>query len=635
MRRAAERADLSLFVLAALGTTLGMQCVRVTIPFLFYLLYGRFRIPAALAFFAGAPILAAGFLFPMLCRKFGLRRTLGLSAGGLAIARFGVQTWQGDALIDMGLALAGAALFFTLLPALVAAERARSPESGSACPHLPAGLALGLALDTSLHGAFLTYDYLWQPGAAGLVLAGSLSTMMIVALALVSRGWSEPDVPCAAAFPWGAVGCLLFLQLGAFENVARTSTLSGRELPVAFAFVMFGKVASVATALARPARWSFAVAAVVLLAGVLPIESTAFVLAGAVAGPAALMVLVARIASARAPERPASSVSCALVGLVMAGLVGLLYLPQAVPLPFSGDWVYVFAAAMIVLTAAKASRVWNVEGAAMPRPVVVVAAIVAVLTLTGPLLVFHRWRAPQASAPTGPKPIRIVCYNIHKGFSSLGALDLEWLAREIEAERPDIVALQEVSRGQITECTVDIASWMSQRLGLPCVYAPTGIPLWGQALLTSTPIVRSENHRLPPDLPTTRSFSWTEFDVGDGEPLRIVNTHYSAAFGHEARRAHSEALVKFLGERTTARTIVVGDLNAIPDSPPMRMLFEAGFVDSIEAAGIKPGYTAPAVRPVIRIDYVLHSPDVEASDVTIRESLASDHLPVSATIRVR
>jgi endonuclease/exonuclease/phosphatase family metal-dependent hydrolase len=67
----------------------------------------------------------------------------------------------------------------------------------------------------------------------------------------------------------------------------------------------------------------------------------------------------------------------------------------------------------------------------------------------------------------------------------------------------------------------------------------------------------------------------------------------------------------------------------------MRILFDAGFVDSIEAAGIEPGHTAPAVRPVIRIDYILHSPDLEASDVTIRESLASDHLPVSATIRAR
>jgi endonuclease/exonuclease/phosphatase family metal-dependent hydrolase len=628
--RGAARADLPLLALAALATTLGMQCVRVTIPFLFYMLYGRLRIPAPLAFVAGVPILASGFLFPPLCRRFGLRRTLGLSAGGLAVARLGAQLWRGDALVDMALALAGVAFFFVALPALVAADRARSPEFGGACGHLPVGLALGLALDTSLHGAFLTYDYVWQPGAVGLALAAGLSALTLGALVVVLRGRHEGDTPIAGAFPWGAVGCLLFLQLSAFENVARTATLSGRELPVAFAFVLAGQLAGAATALARPAPWSFAAAAAVLLASALPIESPPLLLAVAVAGPAALMVLVARVASASAPERPTARSSCALTGLVTGGLVGLLYLPQALPLPLSGGWAHVLAAAVIVLFAAKAGRGAS-TGA--PRSVVATAAIVALLALAGPLLVFQRWRTPRSSIPEGP--IRVVTYNVHKGFSSLGALDLEWLAREIEAERPDVVALQEVSRGQITECGVDMASWFSQRLGLPCVYAPTGIPLWGQALLTAAPIARSETHRLPPDLPTTRTFSWTELDVGDGEPLRVVNTHYTALFGHEARRMHSEALVGFLGERTAARTVVVGDLNATPDSPPMRLLFEAGFVDAIEAAGIEPGYTAPAVRPAIRIDYVLHSPDLEASDVTIRESLASDHLPVSATIRAR
>jgi endonuclease/exonuclease/phosphatase family metal-dependent hydrolase len=628
--RGAARADLPLLALVALATTLGMQCVRVTIPFLFYLLYGRFRIPAPLAFLAGVPILGAGFLFPLLSQKIGLRRTLGLSAGGLAIARLGAQVWRGDAFVDMVLALEGAALFFVALPALVAADRARSPESGGSCIHLPVGLALGLALDTSLHGAFLTYDSIWQPGAAGLALATGLSALTLGALGLVLRGRSEQDTSIAGAFPWGAVGCLLFLQLSAFENVARTSTLSGRELPAAFAFVLAGQLASVATALARPAPWSFAAAAVVLLASALPIESAPLLLASAVAGPAALMVLVARVASAPAPERPTARASCALTGIVMGGLVGLLYLPQAVPLPLSGGWAHVLAAAVIIFFAAKAGRGGN---AGMPRSVVATAAIVALLALAGPLFVFQRWRIPRSSIPEGP--IRIVTYNVHKGFSSLGALDLEWLAREIEAERPDVVALQEVSRGQITECGVDMASWMSQRLGLPCVYTPTGIPLWGQALLTAAPIARSENHRLPPNLPTTRTFSWTELDVGDGKPLRVVNTHYTALFGHEARRAHSEALVRFLGERTATRTVVMGDLNATPDSPPMRLLFDAGFVDAIEAAGIEPGYTAPAARPAIRIDYLLHSPDLEASDVTIRESLASDHLPVSATIRAR
>ena len=178
-----------------------------------------------------------------------------------------------------------------------------------------------------------------------------------------------------------------------------------------------------------------------------------------------------------------------------------------------------------------------------------------------------------------------------------------------------------------------MASWLSRRLDLPFVYMPSGIPLWGQAVLTRLPVVRAECHLLPPELPTTRSYGYVELDAGWDEPLRLVDTHYTAAFGQASRLAHSEALARDIGARGLRRAVVVGDLNATPDSPPVRTLLELGLADAVEEAGLASASTAPTVHPVVRIDYVLHSPDLEASDVSIGHSTASDHLSVAATIR--
>lgn len=43
----------------------------------------------------------------------------------------------------------------------------------------------------------------------------------------------------------------------------------------------------------------------------------------------------------------------------------------------------------------------------------------------------------------------MMTYDLHNGFNTRGALDLEALARTIETQKPDVVALQEVARGWV------------------------------------------------------------------------------------------------------------------------------------------------------------------------------------------
>ena len=81
------------------------------------------------------------------------------------------------------------------------------------------------------------------------------------------------------------------------------------------------------------------------------------------------------------------------------------------------------------------------------------------------------------------------------------------------------------------------------------------------------------------------------------------------------------------------RTVLLGDLNALPDEPEIEMLRQAGLIDAFEAAGAEPpGYTARSDDPQRRIDYIWVSDDLSAAGFVTGESLASDHFAVAATI---
>ena len=78
---------------------------------------------------------------------------------------------------------------------------------------------------------------------------------------------------------------------------------------------------------------------------------------------------------------------------------------------------------------------------------------------------------------------------------------------------------------------------------------------------------------------------------------------------------------------------MLGDFNAQPDHPEMRLIADAGFNDALVATGANVhGFTYPADAPSERIDYVWASPDLEIRDFSTHASLASDHLAVAATV---
>lgn len=244
------------------------------------------------------------------------------------------------------------------------------------------------------------------------------------------------------------------------------------------------------------------------------------------------------------------------------------------------------------------------------------------------------WKSPQPVAGNG-FPVRVMTYNLHSGFNTDGQLDPEAIAKTIEQAKPDIIGLQEVERGWYIDSSLDMVDWLSHRLNMPYVYGATAGRVWGNAILSRYPIKQSGMLPLPPrDLLLRRGVTWARIDVGHGQELFFIVTHYHHIEGDtEIRQQESPEILKLWNQQP--RTIFVGDLNAKPDSKEIEMLRARGLKDSFAEIGSGDGFSWPAGKPDQRIDYIWHSPDLGVRDLVMPASTASDHLGVAVTVDIK
>ncbi len=281
-----------------------------------------------------------------------------------------------------------------------------------------------------------------------------------------------------------------------------------------------------------------------------------------------------------------------------------------------------------------------------PRRPVLAPAMASFLVLIIPLVYLAAWEAPEAVRPSG-FPVRVMTYNLHQGFDVDGYLAIEHLAKTIEEQGPDIVALQEVSRGWVIDGSFDMLVWLSRRLEMPYVWGPAADSVWGNAVLSRFPMSDFHNQPMPNNsqMQLKRAFATTQIDVGGGESLTIIASHLHnvEAEGH-FRLPQVKALLQAWDNRQ--RSIILGDFNALPGSPEMLLMNYAGLKDAFLApeapstesgdvarseAGLM-GYTALSENPLKRIDYIWVSDDLKASNFSLTDSLASDHLGLAVTL---
>jgi len=316
--------------------------------------------------------------------------------------------------------------------------------------------------------------------------------------------------------------------------------------------------------------------------------------------------------------------------LFLAIFLFAYYAVYDISLPFSNLIIPIIALLIILVAALPILQDYE-QSTAPNRSILYRVMVVMTLLLVIPIVQAVFWKEPEQVQLTGG-PLRVLNYNLHNGVDPLGHLGLEAIARVIEAENPDIVGLQEVSRGWVVNGSVDMLTWLSRRLGMTPIFGPTADGQWGNAILTRLPILDHENRSLPnEDLLLKRGYMVAHLDRGAGKTVEFINTHYHHKDGEgDIRLDQSLTILGFWDDRPA--TIIVGDLNAEHGEQEIDIFEQANFGDALDLSGVVPGYTNPAPNPYRRIDYVWITPDFQPSDANIPPDEASDHYAIGVTL---
>lgn len=236
--------------------------------------------------------------------------------------------------------------------------------------------------------------------------------------------------------------------------------------------------------------------------------------------------------------------------------------------------------------------------------------------------------------------VRFMTYNMRWGLGSDG-VNLARIASVLQEADADVVLLTEVDVNWRRSNNVDQPAYLAHVADYPYSYYGPALRTWasgnrqpsyyGNLLLSRYPIVHAETVALPrPSGSEPRAVIVADILIND-ETVTVLGTHLGLS--DSERMQQLEHIREIIGINS-ARTVLMGDFNARPESAEVRRLVEkAGLLDTQALTGAE-NNTFPYPEPYARIDYIFVSPDM-ADGVLRSEALfvaGSDHLPVVADI---
>ncbi len=241
---------------------------------------------------------------------------------------------------------------------------------------------------------------------------------------------------------------------------------------------------------------------------------------------------------------------------------------------------------------------------------------------------------PVACNPTkAQSQVTVATYNIHAGVGRDGQRNLERIA--VTLKGADVIGLQEVDNGRVRSGFENQVRWLATALGhrywqhFPAEdYWPLGT--YGTAASSSLPVVASGVFDLPiVEKKPLRRLAWIKFLV-DCRPAHAFIIH--ATRGDDsmasAQAAQIEAAWLIISEKVDATrepVILLGDFNASFNSQVIRWLRER-MTDVTETQPAQPSFN-------VFIDHIFVKGSIEVMKVAIKDSGASDHPAVVATLR--
>lgn len=210
------------------------------------------------------------------------------------------------------------------------------------------------------------------------------------------------------------------------------------------------------------------------------------------------------------------------------------------------------------------------------------------------------------------------------------------IKRFLKEADADIIGLQEV---QNDDPERDVIGFLTA-LGYEHVFQP--VPKVGPrrvsdgpALFSRLPMSNKQAHLLSEE--SSRAAVSADIMAGN-TTLHVFSTHLLHTH-QEYWNIQLEQTKQLLNLLPREHTIVMGDFNATPESPVIQNM-RAVFSDSDPSGAptwsmYKEGCDGcDATKEKIRLDYIFTTPDISVSDPNVAYSTGSDHLPVSAVVKV-
>ena len=635
-------------LLPAIITAFGLQSIRVLVSSFTWTLGHRLDMNAILLVIITLGISLFTFLAGLLKNYMGFRRGIIITAGCIGIFRCLLQFVWIEPLVNTAFSILATISFLLFLSIYIESIRSSGKQSHGL---FVLGFLLGLSLDSGLHGVYGTYDLAWNNDFWSVLITLLLTTALFFLLYkgknLINVGDDQNTNPSfSQILPLIAIGPFIFLQLQMFQNIARLAATTGLELPIAFSWVMLGHLLGITFSvwfLFRPPAYKRAIAyllcLILMLCFVFPepaglLAGIYFILGQISASILIFFIIVNSIGSSHYHNKYSShntAISLGIGLLIMMLLILGYYASYLIAIPFE-NYIYELLAAFVIVACViplnlkePTQSSYNTKSWLAPA-----ISILLLLLSFSNMITFQK---PVYSANDSGTDIRIVCYNVHNGFDTKGYLGLETLASNIEAFEPDIVALQEISRGWLISGRVDMAEWLSLRLDMPYIYGDTAGTMWGNVILSRFKITEYHNESLPSDgLPVKRGFTHAVIEISNNQAVNVIATHFHhVESDSDIRQTQAETLLAYANN--LENIIIMGDLNTTPETPVIQLFISAGFIDVLSLIEPPPAYTFHADNPYMRIDYILISPNMKASQIEVLQSTASDHFAITAIIQ--
>lgn len=238
---------------------------------------------------------------------------------------------------------------------------------------------------------------------------------------------------------------------------------------------------------------------------------------------------------------------------------------------------------------------------------------------------------------TQAQTVKILTYNIHHGNppAEKGVINLEAIAKVINDVGADVVGIQEVDINVSRSGLVNQAKKLAELTNMDFFFSK-GINLekgyYGTVILTKHKIIGKRRYDLPmPEPSEARSLAIVDIELPNGKSISVANTHIDLK---EKNKIAQAEFINELGDLYSKPLILLGDLNARPDSESIKILEKV-----FDRYTAKKVLTFPNINPREEIDYIMVSNHSKFSWKTYKTlsdaSWQSDHLPLYAEIKLK